>query len=150
MVHRLMMFRYEERNYLELKVTIMSIWEYIITVFLLIHGILHLYVGAAPNKDPSGNKIGWTGQSWLLNQFLPDKIIRSIGLILWGIATIGFISAGIGFLFQQEWWHPMASLSAATGIIVQTLTWKDLKPKPMHYIQGLILNAAIIIVLLIV
>jgi len=128
----------------------MTIWQYIITAFLLIHGILHAYVGAAINKDSSGNIIGWSGQSWVLNKFLPEKIIRPIGLILWGIPTIGFIGAGIGFFLQQEWWRPLAILSAAFGIIVLFLTWKDLKPKPMHYIQGHILNAAIVIALLVV
>lgn len=128
----------------------MAIWQYLTAGFLLIHGMLHVWVGSGMTKDSSGNLIGWSGQSWVLSKSLAEKTVRTIGIILWAVTTIGFIGAGIGVFVQQEWWRPLASLSAAIGIIVLVLSWDGLKPTPLYYILGPILNAALLIALLVV
>lgn len=128
----------------------MAIWQYLTAGFLLIHGMLHAWVGSGTTKDSSGNLIGWSGQSWLLSKSLAEKTVRTIGIILWAVTTIGFIGAGIGVFVQQEWWRTLACLSAAIGFIVLVLSWDSLMPTPWYYIMGPILNAAILLALLVV
>ena len=126
----------------------MDTMEYVLTGFFLIHGILHAWVGSGMTKDSSGNIIGWNGNSWLLKNIISEQITKRIGLMLYGITTIGFIGSGIGVLIQQDWWIPLAIISAAIGFVILAITWKDLQPIPSYYVLGPFLNVIIIMALL--
>jgi predicted MFS family arabinose efflux permease len=113
------------------------------------HGILHAWVISGMTKDSSGNLIRWSGQSWRLNRLLPENKIRAVGIILGGITTIGFIGAGLGVFLEQDWWRMLALISAAIGVIVFVLSWKDLMPTPKYYIMGPILNVTLFLALIV-
>ncbi len=71
-------------------------------LFLVVHGLIHYGVAAAPNPE------GSTG-AWMLNPStsvfsmlgLGTDLITGIGIALVGVATIGFILSGIGILTRR-------------------------------------------------
>jgi hypothetical protein len=92
----------------------------IIAVVLFAHGIGHimgiLQVTRVATVNPA-----WQGDSWLLSGVLGTQLAQLVGVLLWGIALVGFIAlAGVvmGWL-PVAWWVPLAvgsSLASLAGL----------------------------------
>jgi len=94
----------------------------VIAVVLLAHGIGHVMGILQVTKVATVNP-AWQGDSWLLSGALGTQLAQIIGVLLWGIAMIGFIVlAGVvmGWL-PASWWVPLAvgsSLASLVGLLL--------------------------------
>lgn len=92
-------------------------WRIIIAVILIAHGLGHvlgilaaLGVKLSPTHSPD---------SWLFTRLLGDTGARIIGFVIWLLALVGFVGAGLGLL---GWLVPAASVPAlAIGASVISL-----------------------------
>lgn len=71
-------------------------------LFLVVHGLIHYGVAAAPDPDGSPG-------AWMLNPStsvfsmlgIGDDIVTGIGIALVGVATVGFVLSGISILTRR-------------------------------------------------
>jgi hypothetical protein len=92
-------------------------WRIIIAVILMAHGLGHVLgtlaavgVKLSPTHSPD---------SWLFTRLLGDTGARTIGFVIWLLALVGFVGAGLGLL---GWLVPAASVPAlAIGASVISL-----------------------------
>ena len=61
-----------------------------------------------------------SSRSWLLNNLLGDGPTQAIGGLLWLVATVGFIAAGVGVFGQQGWWRTLAVVGDCVQVLVGT------------------------------
>jgi hypothetical protein len=95
-----------------------------IAVILIAHGVGH-YMGMLSTL---GVKLSRTSSpdSWLFTNLLGDKGSRAIGFIIWLLALLGFIGAGLallGLLIPQAWWQPLAVISAIISLVGLIFFW---------------------------
>jgi hypothetical protein len=92
---------------------------------LIAHGIGHsMGLLAAWTTIPSG----LTGRPWVLGESIAiDSAVGRAFSLLWLVAMIGTVGAGLGLLFGQEWWRPLA---VAAGVIslIAIVPWINTMP----------------------
>jgi hypothetical protein len=97
--------------------------KFIVAIFLVLHGLVHLLYSAQSWRlfelKPG---MVWPGGSWALSSLLGDAMTRSIASILMIVVALGFVSGGAALLFRQYWWQVLivgsAALSAASYMIL--------------------------------
>ena len=104
----------------------MNVIKYVIVLALLAHGIGHV-MGflAAWTKLP----MGFVDRPWVFGGEV--KIQTAIGRIfglLWLVALVGFVGAGIGLLLQRDWWSTLAIASSVISIAVIVPWWNTVTP----------------------
>jgi hypothetical protein len=112
-------------------------------VFLILHGLTHLGTAVAPRPDGT-REVLWgffTTDSWLLKG-LGQRAMRSVGIALFVLATVGFTLAGIAELVGWGLWRALAVLSAVDSLLLLVLFWHP------YLIVGVVLNLAILVFLL--
>jgi hypothetical protein len=76
----------------------------IIAILSILHGLVHLwYVTMSLQLVEVTAEMGWTGKSWLLSNFLGEGILRPLAVVLYILATLGFVVGGVGLLLEQSW-----------------------------------------------
>ena len=94
-----------------------SIWRIIIAIVLIAHGLGHglgMLAAAGVKLSPTHSP-----DSWLFTRLLGDTGARIIGFVIWLLALVGFVGAGLGLL---GWLVPVASVpSLALGASVISL-----------------------------
>jgi hypothetical protein len=100
-------------------------------IFLILHGLVHSGLAAAPVPNDPASKPGafFTAEnrSWFLRRlgFSPQAIaITGIGLVI--CATFGLVLAGLGALGVAGLaanWVPLAVSSAAVSLILLAVFW---------------------------
>lgn len=90
--------------------------RYIIAMVLIGHGIGHVMGFLEAWTTVS---VGFSNQPWLLSSgiTIDSPVGRAFGL-LWLVAMIGFVGAGLGLLFHQAWWQPLAIAAAVISLVV--------------------------------
>ncbi len=83
-------------------------------------------------RKPVGESFG---HSWVLARFGPE-IEGVVGTILWGLAGLGFIVAGVGLALGGSWWTLGAWLGAPLTIIA-VAAWFGSEP-PGAYLGGVL------------
>jgi hypothetical protein len=90
----------------------------VIAVALLAHGIGHsmglLGVFKVATINPA-----WNGDSWLLSGVVGTSASQALGVVLWGVAMIGFAllaAVTLGWL-PAAWWPPIAVVSALASLL---------------------------------
>ncbi len=123
----------------------MNLWRYLLAIALIGHGIGHV-MGflAAWTKLPMGfSKVPWV----LPGGFTINSAVgRAFGL-LWLVAMIGFIGAGLGVLgiaVQQDWWRPLALASAVISLVAIVPWWNTVGPKLGPLLFDLIVLAGLL------
>ena len=112
-------------------------------VFLILHGLTHLGTAVAPRPD-SAREALWgffTTDSWLLKGF-GQQAMRSVGIALFVLATVGFTLAGLGELVGWGLWRALAVISAVDSLLLLVFFWHP------YLIVGVVLNLAILVFLL--
>ena len=73
----------------------MSTWRLWIGIVLLAHGVGHvLGVLALFNLQSEG----WNARSWFLTDRIGDVPAKTVSVVLWVAAFVGFVLAGLGLL----------------------------------------------------
>ena len=108
--------------------------RYLITAAFILNGLGML--GAALTLPVALQKPDQPfGHSWLLRRF-GVQTEAVVGTILWGLAGIGFIGAGIGFFMDASWWQLFAWVGAPANIAAIAL-WFAAVP-PGTYVGGML------------
>jgi len=105
-------------------------------VLLIAHGLVHAGLAAAPNPaDPDAQPLAFFAtveRSWLFSRVgMTHNSVKRIGLTLVGLATLGFILAGIGILSSgglNTIWRPCAAFSSAISLLLLVLFWHPWLP----------------------
>ena len=94
----------------------------IIAIVLIAHGIGHVMgIMTAAGMKLSDST---SSDSWLLTRFLGDAIPRILSVIIWGLAMVGFVAAGLGllnFLIPFESWQDLAISSSIISLLALIL-----------------------------
>lgn len=121
-------------------------WEILLGPFLILHGLIHVSYGMPRPKD--NGKVHWPfdlSHSWVLSNLGCSPLqCRSIGNILWTLASLGFISAGMSLLsagLVDTTWMPMAILSSFLSFLLLSLFWDRM------LVLGLVIDAGLFVAL---
>ena len=92
--------------------------RWFIAIVLLAHGIGHtmgvLQVFKVATVNPE-----WHGDSWLLTGPIGATLTQAVGVVLWTVATLGFIAvaaAVVGWL-PASWFAPAAIASSVLSLV---------------------------------
>jgi len=69
---------------------------------------------------------GWKGTSWLLGSAVTGDALRKLCVVLWAVAGLGLLAAGIALAFassSQSAWRPLAIGASAVGILSFLAFW---------------------------
>lgn len=93
-------------------------------IFLLLHGVVHLiYAAQSQRLFELKPGLNWPDGSWVFGKALGENGIRSLATGLCILVAAGFVLAGLGALFDQSWWQPLASFSAVLSTLLYLLLW---------------------------
>jgi hypothetical protein len=120
-------------------------------IFIVLHGLVHLwYVTLSQRLVEFQADMGWTGASWLFSPLLGESGTRLLATVLYGLATLGFVTGGIGIFAQQEWWQPVVLGSAALSAATILLFWDGgLQMIVQKGLLGFLIDAFLLIALLV-
>ena len=124
-------------------------WRYLIGVILIIHGLIHI-IFEFSITDPSGTGVGWSGQSWIPTNLLGDPIVQAMGKLLWAVAVIGFVAAGVAVFIKLKLWRTLDILASAVSLLAFVLFWDGLMPEPTYWIVGPIVAIFTLVALLVI
>jgi hypothetical protein len=96
-------------------------------IFLIVHGLVHTILAAAPRPDLSEAAAFtfWTRPPQLLSG-LGESSIRPMGMVLWIASTVLFVAAGLGVLAipgLRPMWQELTIASAAISLLLLLLFW---------------------------
>lgn len=122
----------------------------ILAIVSILHGLTHFwYVTLSLQLVKFTNDMGWTGQSWLLGRILGESASRSIAVLLYGLAGIGFVIGGSGLLLHQDWFRPIIVASSLLSVVTIAIFWDgDLLKLVEKGLIGLILSLAFLLTIL--
>jgi len=121
-------------------------------VFIALHGLVHLlYFGQSGRYFELKPGMLWPDGAWIFSRFLGNEVIRSLASVLLVLATIGYVSGGIGILLSQTWWRPVVITSALFSSIIFILFWDGIA----QYLDSkggfaLLINLAILVLTLVI
>jgi hypothetical protein len=122
---------------------ITGIEQMLLGLYLIGHGFIHwiflIYV-----KDSKTNTFtGWSRKSWLLDKFLPEKIIKIIGFLTWLTIAVLFIISGLGILdilSLNDLLTPLLITVSILAILAYFIFIDGLVPTPYHWILGIVID----------
>jgi hypothetical protein len=91
---------------------------WVVALVLFAHGIGHS-LGILQATGIATTNAAWHGDSWLLSGPIGDGAARTVGVVLWSIALVGFCAlaaALVGWLPASSF-QPLAVASAAASLI---------------------------------
>ena len=105
-------------------------------VLLILHGLVHSGLAAAPDPADTDSQpfsfFTTADRSWLFSRVnLDPSLIKWIGLILVGLATVGFVLAGIGVLTSgalHTIWRVCAAASSLISLLLLGFFWHPWLP----------------------
>jgi hypothetical protein len=123
----------------------------LIGIFFVLHGLVHLlYAGQSGRFFELRPGMTWPDASWLFSKLFGDPTTRLLAIVLLTLAALGFIAGGLGLLFRQDWWRPMAVGAASFSIVIFLLLWDG----KFHALDekgwvGILIDLAILFVVLV-
>jgi hypothetical protein len=119
-------------------------------VFLILHGLVHAGLAAAPIPNEPNSKPGAfftdVTRSWLLSGMkLNASTVRVTGILLVALPTLGFVVAGLGVLGisgLESIWRMTAVISSGLSLLVLIVFWHP------WLLVGSLINVGMIISLL--
>ncbi len=121
----------------------------LIGLFIILHGLVHFWFFTLSRRLVEFQpEMGWTGDSWLLSKLLEEPALRFLASVLYALAAIAFVAAGVGIFARAGWWRPVLAGSALFSSITILLFWDGAMPMLVQKgLIGLLINGVILIVL---
>lgn len=89
--------------------------------FLVLHGLGHSMgvLGAWTKVE-----VGFTDRPWIL----PGEIsvrgpVGRAWALLWLVAIVAWVAAGLGVISDQDWWQPLAAVGAVASLLAIVPWW---------------------------
>jgi len=122
----------------------------VLGIFIIAHGLVHAVLAIAPNPSDTDAKPGafFTSveRSWLLPKLgLSATTVQWMGIILVGLATLGFVLAGLGIFGVpglNTIWRTVAVGSAGVSLALLIIFWHPWLP------VGVLIDIAVLAALL--
>jgi hypothetical protein len=100
-------------------------WKYLFAFLLIMHGLAHI---AGPLGFWTSGPQAFAEKPWLFSKGVtPRSAIGSTFGLLWLVAALGLVGAGLGLLFGQAWW-PTLALAAAVASVLAIVPWVRVVP----------------------
>jgi hypothetical protein len=96
----------------------------LIAVGLIVHGLIHLIGFAVPWRLVNMADMPYDTTVLAGKVDLGDAGIRLFG-VLWLVATIGFIAAGVGLFALAPWWQGLTLAVTLLSLVLCILGWPD-------------------------
>jgi hypothetical protein len=124
----------------------------VVAIFLILHGLVHLlYLGQSMKWYELGKGMTWPENSWAFFSLFGNKATRVIASISCVAAALVFVIGGVLIFVKQPVWLWITVGAAAFSSLLVILMWdgkmKELANKGLF---AILINAAIIILLLVV
>lgn len=98
--------------------------ETIISIFLILHGLVHLlYLGQSQKFFELRAGFAWPQGSWAFSGLMSDQALRGLTAAACALAAIGFVVGGVGRLAAQDWWTPLVIAAAVLSSVAYLLLW---------------------------
>jgi hypothetical protein len=134
-----------------MKNTIVRIASIILGLVLIGHALIHL--GIIPGgMQGSAGRMGWSGHSWLLDQFLAAPIIWAIGVVLVAGTILFFVAGGLGLFgvpFLKGQWKAATIVACVLSLLLFAVTWIGLLPHPSDAVWGPVISGVLLVGLLV-
>ena len=100
-------------------------WKYLFAFLLVMHGLAHV---AGPLGFWTSGAQAFAEKSWLFSKgVIPQGAVGWVFGLLWIVAALGLVGAGLGLLFDQGWWPTLALVGAAVSLIA-IVPWARVVP----------------------
>jgi hypothetical protein len=94
------------------------------SIFVILHGLVHLwFVVLSQDLIEFQPEMGWTGASWFFTGLLGGGAPRTLASAVYVLATVAFVIAGAGLLFDAAWALPLVKGAAAFSGLMILLFW---------------------------
>jgi hypothetical protein len=108
----------------------------VIGILLVIHGFAHWNITTAWGSRPAE-------YSWLLSaRGVSPATLHSLGNVLWLVALLAFIAAGVVLLVGAPWWQLLAIASSLISLLTIGLFWQP------NMVIGAVVDVGIVLALL--
>jgi len=99
-------------------------WALFLGIFFILHGLVHLlYAGQSKRFFELRPGMTWPDGSWAFSKLLGDETIRLLSVVLLTLAALGFIFAGLGLVFRQDWWRSVVVGSTLFSTAIFLVFW---------------------------
>ena len=120
----------------------------VFAVILIAHGIGH-YMGVLSSFNVKMSP-SQSSTSKLLDPLLGESFSRVLCFVLHLLPLVGFLAAGwalLGWLVPQDWWIPLAVISAVLSMLALVFYWNGLA-FAFNKVGAVLVNLAVLICLL--
>ena len=123
-----------------------------VAIFLILHGLVHLlYLGQSMKWYELGKGMTWPENSWAFSRLFGNEVTRTIASTSCIIAALVFVVGGICIFAKQPAWLWITVGAAAFSSLLVILMWDGkMKKLANKGLFAILINAAIVILLLIV
>jgi hypothetical protein len=89
-------------------------WKVLFIFLLIIHGLAHL---SGPLGFWTSGPQAFVEKPWILSKGItPHSTVGAAFGLVWLVAALGFVGAGLGLLLGQAWWPTLAVAAAAVSL----------------------------------
>lgn len=122
-------------------------WRIAAAIFIVLHGLVHLwYFTLSRGLVEFQPEMGWSGQSWLLSPALGGDGARALGSILYVVATVAFVGAGVALLARSDWLRWLLPAAALLSSVLILLFWQGgLEMWAQKGLMGLLINVVLVV-----
>lgn len=116
------------------------LFQIALAIFLILHGLVHLLWFVVPWQMTEVEGLPFRTTIIAGHVDVREGGMRFLGL-LWVLATIGFVVAGLGLLFSASWWATAVLVTAVYSFILCLISLPESK-------WGALIDAGIVTIFL--
>jgi len=103
----------------------LTMLKVLFAILLIMHGLAHM---TGPRGFWSSGSQAFAEKAWLFSKGVtPHSAVGWAFGLVWLVAVAGFVGAGLGLLFGQDWW-PTLAVAAAVVSLVAIIPWVRVVP----------------------
>ena len=124
----------------------------ILGIFILLHGIVFIiYAGQSIRIFQLEEGMNWPDDSFTFSNMLSKEVIRLTAFVSFMIAGLGFMTGGILFLFNFNFWSTLVSSAAILSIILIVLFWDGKVTNiKLHGGIGILINVLLLLIIYVI
>ncbi|MDQ2904495.1 MAG: hypothetical protein M3Y81_13190 [Chloroflexota bacterium] len=123
----------------------------VLGLVLIGHALIHIGIIPGGMQGPAG-RTGWSGHSWLLDQFLGAPVIWALGVVLVAGTILFFVAGGLGLFgvpFLKGRWKAATIIASVLSLLLFAVTWTGILPRPSDAVFGPVISGTLFVGLLV-